>query len=384
LVIALLATSFATSVARADATFAETFQVQAMGAMAHLSAEGAVTTLVADRRWRIDNRVIRQSESMAQYQGAWSGTTLVLLEERKLLRLNSGTGDIEQLGFDELRGRLDYGRDAIDAASTGAEMVDLPVREEDCQWSLPESEARATGAIAEIGGVEAEQHYFNWRQSCVVPESRQVCELSWNLERWTARRVPGGDELQSVEQAFFNAMGGVDLLSAAELNDSGLLALFPHGWVQLLAEARELPGFPVKTVMSLEIGGVDCTTVGGTPLAYDSDWVVMEQIAKDTARRSTVNAASNTVADTVMRSVDLGGWGGLIAGTAASELTRRAIDRMTQRKEEEAAVPPEELHEVDPDADAVMLFRITTELVAASRERVGDEVFEIPTPVQGN
>lgn len=366
--------------AMADVTMKQQFKVDAFGAMAILASEGTVTTSIADRKLRSDTEVLNQSTLAQQFSRNANTSTLVLLDEQRMITLMPERQQYSEMSFEQLRAQLDYGNQTQEDAASSAEVVDLPVEEGECRWSLPDMNVIHTGEKAKFAGVKAEQHLITVTQTCTVPDAGQACEMTWHLEHWTAKRMPGDDEAREFEDELARALGGEDVLSAAKLSAGSLLALFRRGWNQVLAESERMEGYPVRTVMSMEIGGDRCTTGAGTPIAYDSDWSVMQDIAKETAQNTAQSTATNAAAQTAARSVG-GGLGGSVAGAAVSETGRRLFDRFKRKKkaEEEARKAEAEASVAgNPEDASVMLFRVTTELTSVSKDKVRGDRFQWP------
>ncbi len=81
--------------------------------------------------------------------------------------------------------------------------------------------------------------------------------------------------------------------------------MFKKGWEDVLEESGKMEGYPVKTVMSLDIGGKSCTTGAGQPIALDDVW--------SGAADASMNAAAASAA----------GQAGGAAGAAAAGFCRQ-------------------------------------------------------------
>ena len=105
----------------------------------------------------------------------------------------------------------------------------LPVSEDECQWSEPVIEVVHTKQKQRFGGVKAEQHLITASQTCTVPENGQSCKMTWNMESWNAKKMPGQTELQAFQEDLAIKLGGDEMLAMAKVNTGGLLAMFKRG-----------------------------------------------------------------------------------------------------------------------------------------------------------
>jgi hypothetical protein len=361
--------------AAADVRLTEAFQVEAIGSVGMLTAAGEVTTVLADGKLRRDRQLTDSTISAQELRSNDHPVTIILLDQGLWQNLQPERREYSQLSFDALRQQLDYGTGTTGDELDGETLLDLPVTEAECRWSSPKSSVQHTGVTEEIAGVRAEQYRISVQQTCYAPVDSQACHLAWNLEQWTAKRIPGQKELVAFGERLTRAMGGEDLLSVARNQGAGLLGLFQLGWNRVLLEAGVLEGYPVRTVMSLEIGGERCTSAAGEPIVQSSDWSVMQDIAKETGRNTAQKTASNMAAQTAAQSI--GGLGGAITGTAISEASRRVFDNLRKKKLEEEAARKQGPPAGDGEP-SVLLFMITAEITSISKDKAADELFTIP------
>lgn len=366
--------------AMADVTIEQNFRVDAFGAMSSLKSEGVLTKAISGRKLRADNQVTAE-EGMARFIARNpNGATLVILEDEQIVTLMPAEQKYSLLTMEDMRARFDYGTQARTDAAYNKRVLELPVEEVDCRWTLPERQSVKTGKQQEFAGILAEQHLIGVSQDCRVPQTKQTCELFWSLELWTASDIPGQEEALAFRNDLLAELGGEDILSAAQLSAGRLLALFKAGWNQVLAMSDLIEGYPVRTVMGLEIGGQTCTDAAGTPISRTTDRTVIEDIARDTARSSAENTATNAAAQTASGAVG-GGLGGAVAGTAIGEVGRRIFDKMRRKgveEKEEKIAEAEAKRTGNPEDDSVMLFVISTELTSVSLDPVDAEQFRIP------
>ena len=173
------------------------------------------------------------------------------------------------------------------------------------------------------------------------------------------------------------AMGGDEELGMVQAQARGLVAMFKNGWEDVLKESGKMEGYPVKTVMSLEMGGESCTTGSGQPIAMDDVWSEAADAGANAAAYSAAAHAGSAAGTQAAQSVG-GGVGGSIAGSAVGAASRDLISgafkkfRKKKKKDEPA------VQAANPASGTVKLFEITTELTGVDENDVPDNVFVVP------
>jgi hypothetical protein len=189
--------------------------------------------------------------------------------------------------------------------------------------------------------------------------------------------MPGHKEASSFQEGLARAMGGDEALGLAQVQARGMMAMFKKGWDEVLNESGKMEGFPVKTVMSLEMGGENCTTGAGQPIALDDIWSEAADASVDAAASSAAGQAGSAAGSKVAESVG-GGVGGSVAGSAigaaSRELMSGAFKKFGKKKKKEKQVE----ETVDPASASVTLFTITSELTGVDEGDVADSSFEVP------
>lgn len=363
----------------ADVTIEQSLRVEGAGQWSTMSSSGSSSLKISGERARMDSRL----ESNAAFPGVAAGgdsTDIVRLDTGVLMSLQPGERSYEVLTLDEIRRRTEQ---AMAQAAAGNAGAGLPINEQECQWSSPDVGVTRTGAKARIGGVEAEQWKVEVDQVCTVPASGQVCEVGWNLDYWEASRMPGRNEARAFQAGLARALGGEDQLSLARIRHGGMLGMFRQGWKEVmdgLDRVGELQGFPARSVMSLEIGGEQCRTSGGAPIASDEVWA--------RAADAGIDAGGNTAAmhagyemDRKIREEAGNSIGGSIAGSALGAATRELASGMFGKFKRGATSAPEPAAPqpaVAADGGRVTVFRIATEITRVDTGPVAASEFEAP------
>ena len=374
IVCALCATQIPTVFA--DVTMQQNITVSATGMMSMMGSKGTVTTIISGDRGRTENQMESTSSMMRKFARNANTATIVLLDDEKMLSLAPEKKQYSEMSFEELRAQMEKSMaEAEEVAGQGG----LPVSEGDCQWSEPELEVKDTGEKQKFAGIKAKQTIISVTQVCTVPNSEKSCEMNWTLEYWNAGRMPGGDEAMSFQQGMARAMGSEEVLGMAQVYTRGLLAMFNKGWEDVLKESGKMEGYPVKTVMSLGMGGESCTTGAGQPIALDEIWGGAADAGMDAAASSAAGHAGGAIASKTAESVG-NGVGGSIAGSAVGAASREIVGGMFKKfrkkkdqQQAEAAVEP-----VNAASGSVTIFEITSELTSIDDRDVSDSQFVVP------
>jgi hypothetical protein len=363
----------------ADVTIEQLVKVEAGGAMAMLSSEGTVTTMISGNRARMDNDIESKSAMMQKFGGNLSGSAIVLVDEELMLNLSPEKEQYSETTFAQLREQnkkaMENLEEMQDAQGSG-----LPVDESECQWSEPEVSVNHTKEKQRFGGVKAEQHLITASQTCTVPETGKSCKISWNLDYWVAKRLPGDDEAAAFQENFAKALGGDEMLAMAKANYRGLLNMFKRGWEDVLSESEQMEGYPARTVMSMEMGGEQCTMPSGESIAMDDIWGNAADVAIDSAAGTAAYHAGSAAGQAAGEAIG-GGVGGSIAGSAVGAASREMASGLMKkfgRKKSDQEEQPAEAQQANQADAPVTLFRITSELTFVSKDAVPAGKFEVP------
>ena len=366
----LLLLSLVSTVAIGDVTLEQKITIEARGLISVFESEKTRLTHISGDRARIEG-----------FDGERSGrpedTSIINLERDLAFKLYPVDKQYEARQLGQVR--LDAERDIalIEKMPTSGPDA-LPVSEQTCQWSPPRVEMKKTRKKTKIAGMTAEQHLAIVTATCKIPETRQACDVTWVLDYWNARRLPGDREINDFRRGLADRLNTTELLALAPVIPQGLLALFEDGWEEAMYEAEGLKGFPVKTVMSLHIGGDDCRTRSDRELTQDTVWSNVKKDSVQATKNSAAATAGSVVAGEVFRKVG-GNLGGMIASGAADILTRNAANKaMNKEPEAPGAVKVGNESLAQRIDGQVEVFRITTELKSLSGGAVSESKLEVP------
>ena len=367
-------------VAIADVTIHQNVTISASGVMSMMGASGTVTTVVSGDRGRTENQVESNSKMIRKFAKNADTATIVLLDDELMYRLAPEKKQYSVTTFEQLRAQMKESMAELEKISDSG---GLPVSEDECQWSPPEMDVKQTGEKQKFADIKAEQTIISVKQTCAVPGSEKSCDVIWNLEFWNAKRMPGGDEAMSFQQGMARAMGSEDELGLVQAQARGLMAMFSKGWVDVLKESGKMEGYPVKTVMSLEMGGAECTTGAGQPIAMDDIWSQAADAGANAAAYSAAGHASGAVGQKTAEALG-DSVGGSIAGSAIGAASREIMSgafgkfRKKKNKDKAEAEAEAAAQQANPASGTVVLFNITTELTGIDEKEVPDSLFVVP------
>ncbi len=355
-----------------DVTLQQNVTVEAGGGMSVMNSTGTVTTAFSGNQGRTENSMEMASKLMKKFAKNLNTATIVLLDDEKMLNLMPEEQKYSEVTFEQMRQKMQQGMAQMEEMQGGG----LPVSEEECEWSEPVVDVQKTRNSEKFAGIKARQTIITATQSCTVPDTGKSCDMEWALEYWNARKVPGEDEARAFQEGMAKAMGGDELLALAKVNTQGLLGMFKGGWEEVLSESGDLKGYPVKTVMSLAMGGEQCTTPGGQPIAMDDIWSQAGNAAVDAAAGTAASHAGSAVGQKAGEAV---GDRSVVRfrvshGAASQKLIGGALGKFRNRKKDKE--PKAEA--ANPATGSVTLFKVTTELTGISDKDIADNQFQVP------
>lgn len=361
--------------AQSDITLRQSIKVEASGAMSMMGSEGTVTTMVSGDRGRTENQMESNSALMKKFAKNANTATIVLLGDDRMISLLPEKQQYSEMSLQQMQEQMEKAMAQMEDMPQGAS---LPVSEGECQWTEPVLNVQNTGEKQPFAGLKAKQTIITASQTCEDPGSGKSCNMTWNMEYWNARRMPGGKEAQAFQEGMAKAMGGDEMLAMAKVNTRGLLAMFKKGWDDVLLESDNLKGYPVKTVMSLEIGGENCTTGAGQPIAMDDMWSNAANAGIDAAAGTAAGHAGAAIGEQTAKSLG-DSVGGSIAGSAIGAASRELISGAFGKFRKKKNKKPEPVAEAtNPANGSVTLFKITTELTSFNENSIADNKFAAP------
>ncbi len=360
--------------ALADLSYSQKMTIEGGGALSMLSSDGSVITHIAGDKSRSETRMEMKSGLAKMVAGSGSSGSIVRLDKELMWELQPDKQRYSEISFAEARAQLAKSMEAMEQSGSSS----LPVSEEGCQWSESDIEIEKDVDREKIAGIKTRKHVIRMRQSCTDVKTNKTCDMTWVMESWLASKVPGEKEVRAFHQRFAQAMGLGDVAQHVQGPGQAMLGMFGNNWEEVVDELDDIKGYPMRTVMQVGMGGEQCTTAAGQPIAMDEVWADAStsayNAALDQAGYEAGSAAGQAVGESLGGSIG-GRIGGAAVSAAAGELIGGLTGMFKKKKEPKAEQPAQPLSEGDRQ---VTLFRITTEVTDWSEISVPAARFEVP------
>jgi hypothetical protein len=359
----------------ADLSYSQKITVEGAGSMSMFASEGKVITHIAQDKSRSESQMEMKSRLARMAAGSGNTGNIIRLDKALSWNLLLDKEQYSEMSFAEARAQMAKAMDAMEESGGSA----LPVSEEGCQWSDSELEVEKAGDKEKIAGIKTRKHVIRMRQSCTDPKSGKSCDMTWVMETWLAKKVPAEKEVRRFQEQYAKAMGLGDAAHQVQGPAQAILGMFGDNWEEVVDELDDIQGYPLRTVMQMGMGGEQCTTASGDPIAMDDIWADASTSAYNAALNQAgyeaTSAAGRAVGESIGGSI-AGSIGGAAVGAAAGELIGGFTGMFKKdKKETKPAEPAQPLSEGDRQ---VTLFRITTEVTDWSEVTIPQERFEIP------
>jgi len=193
------------------------------------------------------------------------------------------------------------------------------------------------------------------------------------------KKIPAEKEINAFQKKALKKMGFDEYMPGGNMS-AALTGMFANGWDDALEEAAQLKGYPLKTILQMEMGGQNCTTSSGQTMAMDDVWGNAANAGLNAGVNSAASeasyAAGREIAEAAGNSV-----GGRVAGSALGAASREMIGGMFNKfKKKKKNKPAEQAKPVNqnPAAGSTALFRIVTEVIRVDNDAVAGSEFEVP------
>lgn len=196
--------TLATTNAFADITMQQSITVEAGGSMSFMSSESTVTTSISNDKSRSETKMAPKSGLMGSLMKNLDTTSIMRLDKDLIWELRPKKQPYSEMTFEQMREQMEQAMEQLEDVQQSGSVGALPASEEDCQWSDPKLTSTDTGVKQRFANVKAKQHIITIEETCTVPESGQTCVLTWTMENWMTKRMPGDDETM----AFNQGLGG--------------------------------------------------------------------------------------------------------------------------------------------------------------------------------
>ncbi len=297
----------------ADISFSQKITVNGAGGMSMFNSEGNVLTQLARDKSRSESSMKMQSKFASMIAGSGRTTTITRLDKGLTWQLDMDKERYTEITFAETRKQLKDAQESLSKGGGGQ----LPVSDEGCQWSEAKVEIEHAKGSEDIAGIKTKKHTIRMQQSCTDPQSGNTCDITWLMDTWLAKKVPGQKEALAFQRDYAKALGLDETLSQLGSPAQGLLGMYANNWDEVLEEFQKMKGYPMKMAMQMGMGGEQCKTPSGQPISMDETWADASTAIYDSALNSMTDSVTSSIGSTVASSL-----GGGKAGAAAGRLVK--------------------------------------------------------------
>lgn len=360
----------------AGVTLKTRVEIQAGGAMSMLDSTVNITTTVSGDKSRAESVMKAKSGMIGKLMQAANTISITRLDKDLVWTLEPDKNQYSEMTFEQMRAQIEKSMKQLESmqGSGGA----LPINEESCQWSPMVVKSDKTGNKEKFAGVKASQYIIYASRSCTDQATKKTCDVTWMLDNWMAKRMPGDRELSTFQKSMAKKLGMEEFMAQGAGMSNALLSMFGSGWEDVFGEVDDIKGYPIKTVMSLEMGGENCTMPGGQTLAMDEMWGNAANAGLNAAVSTTAGHAGRAVGQKIAENMG-NSIGGSIAGSAlgaaSTEVIGGLFSKFTKKKKPK---PKPETPAVNAANAPIAVFRIVTEVTHISDDSVSPMKFEVP------
>lgn len=361
----------------ADISYVQRIDVEAAGGWSVFDSSAETQAQISGDKARFEREVDLGPELARTAVDSNYSSSIVRIDKGLVWQLFPDRQQYAERSFPETKIQLEEKASAMrsrGAAAKGA--ARLPISAEACQWSQGTFETEREPDSEKIAGIESTKRTVRKRQTCTVRETGQVCDVTWIMETWIARGAPGESEAREFRRAYSESWGGSAVGREFFGPSHALLSMFAQNWDEVVEELDDMKGIPLRTVMQMGMGGADCTTESGQPLALDGMWsdaslsaynAVLGQ-AGSVAGQAIGAAAGEALGDSVVGSI-----GGAAVGSATSSIIGGLTGSFRKQKK-----PVQKSAQADPANSQVTVFRISSEVSSWKEGAIPVERFEQP------
>ena len=248
-----------------------------------------------------------------------------------------------------------------------------------CDMSPPEFEVRKTDETATIAGHSAQHSWIAMKQTCTNKDTGDACEIVARVDTWmTEDRLPGVDEQRAFRSAYDHKMG-LDEATLASVTPQvqQFLAPYAGALAKVGAKARDIRGYPLKTTVSVSMGGPHCGAARQNGQQASGSVTTDAAGAATSAAESSTTSATGAAAEEAVAHSSGGSLVGSIAGSAAGAFGRTLMGGLFAKK---SSAPPKTATAAAPAAgdDLVRLVSITTETTEIRSDPIPSDQFDVP------
>ncbi|MFK7977171.1 MAG: hypothetical protein AB8C02_13635 [Halioglobus sp.] len=353
--------------ALADVSFETKVTVRANGPIAAFNSETSTRTDISGEKGRTE--LVPSDDLAAEFSVA--DVRVTRLDRDVIYEMKPDIKAYRQVSMDEQADQIAGLRNDLETAIGGSA---LPIATDNCEWSEAKFKSKKTKEKERIAGKRATRHIISMEQSCTDDRTGQSCDIEWIMEPWMTKRLDSYDEVMNFYMGYADRLEMDALVPQMSGGSQMLLAMFPNRWESLLDEMSEFEGYPMRTVMTLKIGGRGC--LSSSAVEEDNIWAdaadegfdeAVDRSGKEVGR-SVGDAADEAMGDSI---------GGAVGSSAIGAATGELIDgfgSVFKKKQKQKRKKPQKRRA----SSDLTVFRITTEITDWDDEPVPLSRYEIP------
>jgi hypothetical protein len=382
LALGLCATAFA------DVSATQSITIDAGGVLGMMAADSEVETKISGDKSATTTTTTPRSTMVRAFGGGGTTQDIIRLDRGKIYNVDVDNKQYVEMTIEEQRARLEAGLRQMEEAQVqagrsaggGTGDAGLPVSEDNCEWQPAEMTTSLSDDVETIAGLQATPATYRVKQTCLDRETGKRCDFVWTMQQWMASNAPGAQELVTFYENYARAVGMEEFMAQTpQPGMASLFSTFQKGWEDVREQARQREGYPVKTVMEVEVGGDQCTFESGQQVASadifgDAAEAGLEAGASSAASDASYEA-SREAAEAMGDSI-----GGRAAGSAAGAFGRKLAGGLMGKFRKKKEPEPEPAPATQPAAPGgmVRMFRITTTTDTISTAPIPAAAFEPP------
>jgi hypothetical protein len=266
----LLTACFAASLpalANADVTVTQQLTTNGFGPMGLGAMNGTTVAAISGSRARIESNLHFKSRFLrvlARHAG--ESAQIIHLDEDRVDELNERDKSYREMTFGEYRAVMAKATEDVQAAQRQQPMSMSGIDESQCEWLPPKSSVKRTGERASIAGLEGEHVAVSLVQTCADKKTSQRCDFTFVIDEWLAPDVPGQREQREFWMAYAKKLDLSGEVTSLQARGAQMIfSRYKDAWKETLGKAAALKGYPLKTAISVQVGGPSCNNSSQSP-----------------------------------------------------------------------------------------------------------------------
>lgn len=251
-----------------------------------------------------------------------------------------------------------------------------------CAPSEPKFDIQNTDETATIAGHPTRKSRLSMTYTCKDPSTGDSCDYVATSDVWlTDDAIPGFDERRAFEMAHLQKLG-LDPASTRQMAQQMQAALAPYmdQLKQLSSKSSAMKGTPLRTVISMSMGGPTCAAAkqrsqGGTGGSTVGDATAQAQQAGSSQASSEAGSAANQAVGNSLNNTAAGRILGSAAGAFGSKLAGGLFSKKPESKPATQSATPAS----NASPGLVQLMSMSTEVQSVSTDPIPAALFELPS-----